>query len=188
MQNQKELRKEAEEIMDRLNLIELLSRYGETRVVGSVVLELIVKLDLDIHVYVTSYSLIDALNMVSNELLDSPRIDEIRISDYRPRGVKIGIDKCMGPSGNWTIDIWLTNDRSATAFDRTEELLPELTSDRKQIILSLKRYYHSLGRLHDGISSVIYKAVLNGISDVDSFEASSEFLEYLESDERRDSK
>ena len=184
MHEQTALRKEAIEIMERLHLIRLLERYGEARVVGSVVLELIVKLDLDVQVHITGHPLMAAMNAISNELLDNQEIREVRISDYRPRGIKIGIDRCPGPSGNWTIDIWLTTDRSTTAFEKTEMLLPRLTSDKREIILSLKQHYYSLGSLRDGISSVIYDAVLNGISDLESFEASPEYQEYVNSPER----
>ena len=180
MKTQHELKREAEEILSRLNLIQLLDKYGETRMVGSVALELIVKLDLDLHVLVSKYALMDAVNKVTVELLDDKRIDEVRISDYRPEGVKIGIDKCPSESGNWTIDIWLTTDISTTAFGHVEHILAELTPEKRDRILSLKEYYYKQGRLRDGISTIIYQAVLNGVTNLKEFEETHAYLEYSE--------
>ena len=181
MDKQKMLRQEAEEILQRLKLFPLLRKYGEAHVVGSVVLELIVKLDLDIHLLLSSEALMESMNHITTELLDTPEIREVRISDYRPSGVKIGIDECLAPSGNWTIDIWLTTDRATTAFDHAERILSQLTPEKRKIILALKEHYHKRGKLRDGISSVIYKAVLNGVRNVEEFEISSPYLEYEQS-------
>ncbi len=178
MVDQKSLRKEAEEITNRFDLIRLLEKYGETRVVGSVALELIVKLDLDIHVLIETYPLMEAVNRVTVELLDHPTIHEVRISDYRPDGVKIGIDECPSVSGNWTIDIWLTKDPSTTAFGQAERILAELTPEKRKRILSLKEHYHKQGRLRDGISTIIYQAVLAGVTDIQDFERSQLYVEY----------
>ena len=180
MNTQKELAHEAESIQNRLQLIRLLRNYGEAHVVGSVALELLVKLDLDIHVLVQGFTLNGAMNNITNELLDKPEIREVRISDYRPKGIKIGVDECPGPSGNWTIDIWLTTDQSTVAFEHTKRLLSELTPEDRDTILSLKRHYYERGRLRDGISSVIYEAVLGGVKNVNEFESSSYFVEYIQ--------
>ncbi|MFW9933469.1 MAG: hypothetical protein ACFFDR_12530 [Candidatus Thorarchaeota archaeon] len=180
MKNQQELTQEAQEILSQLDLLNLLGKYGETRVVGSVVLELLVKLDLDLHVLLSTYPLMESVNRITTELLDHQHINEVRISDYRPEGVKIGIDECPSVSGNWTIDIWLTNDVSTTAFGHAERILAELTLEKRERILSLKEHYHRQGRLRNGISTLIYQAVLDGITNVRDFERSPAYLKYLE--------
>ena len=98
------LKREAENIIEDLNLLETLGELGEARIVGSVVLNLIVKLDIDVHVVVTKTDLLKAVNEVYSRLLERPEIDEVRISDYRPDGVKLGIDCYRGESGDWSID------------------------------------------------------------------------------------
>ena len=151
----------------------ILERYGDARVVGSVVLELIVKLDLDIHVLLPHGDLMDVTNKITTELLNTEGIREVRISDYRKssNGIKIGIDECPAPSGNWTIDIWLTKDWTTTGFDITERINAELTPMHRETILRLKRHYYDKGLLRDGISSKIYDAVLKGVTTIDEFEA-----------------
>ncbi len=181
MDEQEVLVQEAEDILERLQLMNLLQRYGETRVVGSVSLKLLVKLDLDIHVLLNDNNLMASVNSVTNQLLDNPHIREVRISDYRPEGVKIGIDECPAPSGNWTIDIWLTTDISTTAFNHAERILSQLTPEKRKAILAIKQHYYRQGKLRDGISSVIYDAVLQGVSDVGEFEASTLYKKYRES-------
>ncbi len=181
MRNQRILRREAEEIIERLSLFRILKKYGETRVVGSVVLELIVKLDLDLHVLLSTYPLMESVNRITNELLNHENIHEVRISDYRPQGIKIGIDDCPSTSGNWTIDIWLTTDLSTTAFDQAERMFPHLTSEKRDTILALKRHYHKMGKLRDGISRLIYESVLNGVTSVEEFERTREYQERLAS-------
>lgn len=75
------LKIEAEEIIDELKL---LREHGDAKVVGSVVIELIVKLDIDVHVVVSEPDLLGVVNEVYGRLLEHAKIDEVRISDFRP--------------------------------------------------------------------------------------------------------
>ncbi|MCK5151349.1 MAG: hypothetical protein KAQ65_05905 [Candidatus Thorarchaeota archaeon] len=183
MRDQKKLKREALEVMEKLHLVEILEKYGDTRLVGSIVLELIVKLDIDIHVLLPQGDLMDVTNKITTELLNVEGIREVRITDYRKdsNGIKIGIDECLAPSGNWTIDIWLTKDWTTTGFEVTERINSALTTEQREIVLKLKQYYFDKGLLRDGISSLIYEAVLNGVSSVEEFETSSDFIEYQRS-------
>jgi hypothetical protein len=164
---------EAEEIIRELALLDLLSRYGDARVVGSVALDLVVKLDIDIHLLVAADDLLAVVDSVYRQLLDRPRVREVRISDYRDEGaVKIGIDRYPGPSGTWSIDLWITNRVETTAFATVERLRRELLPEHRQAILAIKRHYDRQGLLRDGLSSRIYEAVLaGGVRSVKAFEA-----------------
>lgn len=166
--------------MEKLHLVDILEKYGDTRLVGSVVLELIVKLDIDIHVLLPRGDLMDITNKISAELLNTDEIREVRITDYRKssNGIKIGIDECLGPSGNWTIDIWLTKDWTTTGFEVTERINAIITDEQREIVLKMKKYYYEKGLLRDGISSKIYDAVLNGTMTIEEFESTSEFMEH----------
>ena len=163
------LKREAENIIEDLNLLETLGELGEARIVGSVVLNLIVKLDIDVHVVVTKTDLLKAVNEVYSRLLERPEIDEVRISDYRPDGVKLGIDRYRGESGDWSIDMWFTEMRETAGFEMTERLLGELNAEHRETIMELKRYYHGRGLLRDGLSSKIYSAVIEGVRSVEEF-------------------
>ena len=180
MTPQKVLKEEANEILQKLNLMNILERYGDAQIVGSVVLELIVKLDLDIHVLLPHGELLDVTNKITTELLNMKGIREVRITDYRRKnnGIKIGIDECPMPSGNWTIDIWLTKDWTTTGIENTERVKAALTNQYREIILEIKEHYHSKGMLRDGISTLIYDAVLGGVTSVQEFEETSEYKQY----------
>ena len=58
------LKSEAEGIVRKLSLLELLRRYGEARVVGSVALDLVVKKDIDIHVLTGEHDLFRVVDSV----------------------------------------------------------------------------------------------------------------------------
>lgn len=159
--DQSVLQKEANEIVTDLRLFEQLSKYGDVRLVGSVALGTIVKLDIDLHLLVKTNDLLGITDKIYHELFDNTRIRDIRISDYRKSGgIKIGIDDLKGKSGIWKIDIWITDRYEATGFDFIKRLGNELTSSNREIILDIKRALHEAGFLGDGISNHIYEAVI----------------------------
>lgn len=77
------LQAEAMEIVSQLSLLDCLKGLGEARVVGSVALGLIVKKDIDIHVVVEKGRVVESSDAVYHTLLASPKVREIRITDYR---------------------------------------------------------------------------------------------------------
>ena len=79
------MKEEAENIVAELGLLELLSRYGEARILGSVALDLIVKPDLDVHLLIQSSDLWTISSSICGQLLDHRKLSEIRISDHRER-------------------------------------------------------------------------------------------------------
>jgi hypothetical protein len=158
-----DLRLEAEGIVGDLDLVPLLSAYGRARVVGSVALDLVVKFDIDVHLLVHSDDVLPVVDHVCRQLLNDDRIHEIRLSDHRSRGgVKVGIEEYPGASGNWSIDIWITNSLETTGFDLVDRLKAAIGPQHREVILELKRYYHRRGRLRDGLSALIYEAVVDG--------------------------
>lgn len=166
---------EAEAILIELDLLPRLNKYGEARVVGSAALDLIVKPDLDIHLLTDAEDLMPTVHAVSSYLLDQPKVREVRITDWRKEsGVKIGVDAFPAPSGNWSIDIWITNDRRTTAFEFVQQLNANLTDDQRRAILKIKEHFFQLGELRDGLSLRIYKAVVEkDIRTVEEFVHSS---------------
>jgi hypothetical protein len=165
------LKREAERIIEELDLLRLLSSYGEARIVGSVALDLIVKLDIDIHPLVDNPDVLEVVNGISNSLLTYENVPEVRITKIPGHGIKVGVDRYPSGSGDWSIDILVKNDPSSTAFDSVERLRASLTPERREAILALKRHYYAEGRLRDGMSHRIYTAVLGrGVSTIDEFE------------------
>ena len=165
------LKREAEAILKDLSLLELVGQFGVARLVGSTALDLLVKRDIDIHLLVKDSNLMDVVDRIYHELLGWHNIKELRISDYREReGVKIGIDSYHGPSGVWDLDIWVTNRAERTGFAIVERLRGELLPEHRKVIMKIKRAYHKRGELRDGLSTLIYEAVLDaGVRNLDEF-------------------
>lgn len=166
------LKTEAEDIIQQLSLIQLLSRYGEARVVGSVALDLIVKRDIDIHLLVEVDNLLSIVDKVYRDLLNRKHIREVRISDYRKRsGILIAIDSYPGTSGNWSIDIWVTNCMETTGFALVDRLRQGLSPEQRETIMKIKSVYHHKGQLRDSMSNAIYEAVIDiGVRDLKEFQ------------------
>jgi hypothetical protein len=165
-----DLTQEAHTIIKELSLLEMLRRYGDARLVGSVPLDLIVKLDIDIHVLVSNRDLLNTVDSIYHRLLENEQIREVRISDYRPDGVKISVDSYPGTSGDWSIDIWITSQVETTGFSFVEHIQRELLPVHRSAIMDIKRSYHDQGLLRDGISMRIYQAVLDyGVRSVKAF-------------------
>ena len=175
------LKKTALQILNQLDLLPYLRQYGRAEVVGSVALDLIVKLDLDIHLLIEDEDIFPITHAVSRYLLDQAQIDEVRLSDYRHQGgLKLGVDDYPTPLGEWSIDIWVTNQTESTAFAFIAETLPRLNAENRQTILAIKHHYHQKGLLRDGLSLLIYQAVLdegiNHLSDFENFRQESNMV------------
>jgi len=171
MKSNNHLAREAQAIIKDLRLLKSAGSIGKAELVGSVALGLIVKRDIDIHVFIGRKKLMPAVYKLSTMLLDHPKINEVRLSDCRNKNsIKIGIDEVGSTSGNWTIDLWVTTDESTLVFKETKEMLKKLTPANRKTILTIKRYYYKQGLLRHGMSSRIYDAVLNeGVTSVQGF-------------------
>ena len=172
MDTSKVLRDEAFEIIEAFGFLEMLRQYGDARLVGSVALDLVVKPDIDFHLFIVKSEVVNVAESITSSLITDERIREIRVSDYLENdSLKIGIDSLPGRSVEWSIDIWITSDIDTTGFEETDRIMRLLNEDNRNIILELKRVYLGKGQLHDSMSSVIYRAVLaDGVSSLEEFE------------------
>ena len=173
MDGQSKLKSEAEAIIEDLGLLELLAPFGEARVVGSVALNLIVKLDIDIHLLIRDGSTEDVADRVYCELAAHDRVTKAHVHDYRSQGgLKVGIDAYPGESGDWSIDIWVTDKPETVGFNLVDRLSRNLTADDRKAILSIKRHYVDRGIYKAGLGSLICEAVADrGIRTVEDFES-----------------
>jgi len=63
-------------------------------------------------------------------LLDHDRVREVRVTDFRGRGsLKVAVDRYAGPSGDWKIDIWVTNRPETVDLEGTARLARTLTPE-----------------------------------------------------------
>ncbi|MFW9968530.1 MAG: hypothetical protein ACFFEA_15385 [Candidatus Thorarchaeota archaeon] len=172
MTEKSRLRIEAEQIIEDLDIMGLLNAYGHARIVGSVALDLIVKRDIDIHALVLLRDTIEMAQHLMSMLLKAEGVNEVTVKDYRERAsLKVGIDEYQGPSGPWSIDIWLTTDVSTTGFAIVDELEKSLDENMREVILNIKRHYHIRDLLQNGLSSLIHRAVTEGgVQNANEFE------------------
>jgi hypothetical protein len=182
MSQSSSLRAEAIEIVQRLGLLDILTRFGEARLVGSVALDLVVKPDIDLHLLLDQEPLLYATTEIAGSLISMEEVKEVRISDYRGKeSLKLGLDCIPGRSSSWSIDIWITSDPSTTGFELTDKMEKALRPEQREVILDIKRSYYEKGQLRDGLSSMIYAAVLEeGVSGLE------EFQDYLKRDSGED--
>lgn len=167
---------EAMDIIERLFILREAEKIGETRLVGSVAVDLVVKRDIDIHVLVPRDSSVKtAAVKLSAYLLDRDSVSEVRITDYRHKeAMKVAVDSLPGRSGSWSMDVWITSNRDMTGFEAANTLHDRLDPDSRRIIMCIKSHYHGQQKLRDGMSTRIYDAVLDG-----GVRSVKEFEEYL---------
>lgn len=173
MANVTSLHEEALLIVEELALLDRLEPFGTVQLVGSVALDLVVKPDIDIHLLLDdSQDVLTAAREIFGMLITHPEIDELRITDYLEiHSLKLGIDRYPGNLSDWSIDLWITSDVTTTGFQDLEEFREKLDENKKHIILTIKRAYHRKGLLEDGLSSRVYRAVLDeGVSNLEEFE------------------
>lgn len=75
--------------------------------------------------------------------------------------VKLGIDAYPGPSGDWSIDIMVTDRIERTGFALAERINHQRTAEQRLATLAIKGDCYSRGELKGGISRRIYEAVLD---------------------------
>jgi hypothetical protein len=162
------------DILTGLDLLAALRDWGEARVVGSVALDLIVKRDIDVHLLVRHADLWAVAHAVLARLtVGVGGSASTHIHDYAAAGgLKVGIENYPGASGEWTIDIWITNRSDKTAFAQTERLKRALTPTQRARIMAIKRALVQEGAYPAGTGLLIYQAVTEqGIDSVAAFRA-----------------
>lgn len=154
---------EAKKIISDLDLLKMLEQYGETRLVGSVALEMIVKRDIDLHVLVDTEDLAAVAEKISLELMKNHNIKDVVVFRDRSKyGVKLSIHDFPGETGPWLIEIWITDWIENTQFAFTELLQRTLTHKQRDIIMQITEDFYYQGFLKDELRTLIYRAVLEG--------------------------
>ncbi|SRR5260221_10855475 len=181
LKRSKEFKKQADEILGRSKLVEVLSRYGEVKFTGSYPLNLMMRPDLDVYAIAKENSKEKMLEVVQG-IFSSCYFDEIRFTNYLDfykdqddhKGyyfqplVKIGDNR-------WKLDIWLMAENRYEPH--TEHFLEILNKDphaneKRLIILELKNHYKEGQKYKNNINGrKIYEAVLeNEVKNVEEFE------------------
>ncbi len=198
LNNQQKLQDNADWVLEQINLIQLLSKYGEVKIVGAKALGLMVARDIDISILVPEIN-IKIWQQIVNQLMITKNVRKVTAVDeyyYDDKNIYnlyngkkyslyIEMDSLLGPDQDkhnpWEIQIHLI---TVDKFDKTilENIKSKLDEKTRLTILKLKWWANQVNREllykscgHFKIHSVwIYEAVLNNeISEI------SELINYL---------
>lgn len=177
---QVELQKEGNEVLEKLQLIPLLSKYGKPIIVGSLATGLMTWRDIDIEVITEVNSSQDLFDMVSHLfVIDNARNiilqnnADYRIRKNNPDGLYLGFkyqDKEV-----WKFDIWFLSVKQHSGKDDIEWFNKNINEDNRKIILMIKDQIAIHPEYRKTIfSQDIYDAVLK--EKVNTYD---EFVNYL---------
>jgi len=181
LKKQIELQEQTNEVLQKLDLIKILSKYGEVKMVGSFSLGLMTWPDIDIDlISKTEINDQDYFSII-NSLFCQKNIKQLILIDNRdsseknrPKSMYIGI---MYNFNNivWKIDIRYLNSSDVRTENDLKQIKEKLTEDKINFILEIKTFFHDRPGYGKEINGwVIYEAVLNNnVSTV------KEFMEYL---------
>lgn len=174
---QTELQKQAAEVLTRLDLINELSKYGKTKIVGSVALGLMTWPDIDIDLESKKEINSEDYFKIIKYLFKQKDIKQLILIDNRsafeknrPQSFYIGVIYNFNDI-NWKIDIRYLTSSSAYAGDDLKQIRTQLSEDKIKSILEIKTAFHNHPKYRKEFSGYdIYKAVLEkNISTVEDF-------------------
>jgi hypothetical protein len=183
---QNSLQEEATEILEKLNLLVFLSKFGKAKLVGSAALGLMTWQDIDIDLAVDELKEDDYFQTV-RYLFSNPEIKRLILSDNRNLDEKLklqGIPVSMylgvfvrGENGSeWKIDIRFVSGSLVRAEKYINEIKSKLNDENREIILEIKSAICTHPKyINKEIFGVdVYASVLDG--KVKNF---NEFKKYL---------
>lgn len=177
-QQSKNYHKQADQLIKESGLTKILNKYGDQRIVGSYLYELMLKPDLDILLIHKDWDRNRAKRLL-DELIEQSWWNGYTFTDwvkfrskkwsFLPKGYYLNL-KCDFNDERWKVDIWLLKKMSDNKGYGLEDRLRNATSDQKKAILVLKDARNK-GRVKENLSAkVIYDAVLDhNINSVDGF-------------------
>ncbi|MEW6209600.1 MAG: hypothetical protein AB1631_14630 [Acidobacteriota bacterium] len=185
--NNTELKKEADILIQKHHLPELLAVYAAWFIGGSYSYDLMCWRDLDIYILDPEYDLKRCFE-VGYELTDRLGARKSRFTNNiggEPDGFYWGIKLGDERQGAWKLDVWFQDQAGYQKHaDYSFRMRERLTAKTRRIILAIKESYWQRPSYRDTITSdMIYRAVLdNGVGSVSDFER---FVKESACDERR---
>jgi len=167
------IKKDADLLLQKSNLLELLGVYGQVRLTGAYRLDLMFNGDIDIHVTnprITKKSVVKALNQLIKQGFFRAYLlgDWVQFRKAKfPKGFYIGL-KTVFNKRKWKIDIWFLKKDDLKETKLIDFVEKNLDSKKKQTILKFKQIRKRKNLKISGPD--IYKAVLEkGITDPKDF-------------------
>jgi len=178
IQEQNKLQKQACEVVEKLHLKNILGKYGEFNLVGSVEYGLMTWRDIDINLVMQTNPTDSQYWDIVKAIFSLPKVKLITLADNRqkveadrPKSMYLGIKYEDFENNTWKIDIRLLAKESVTTDRITQLIKDKMTNETREIILQIKSQVHDNPKYHKGFSSVdIYESVLlSGVKDVNGF-------------------
>lgn len=171
----------ANELLEKTDLIKAFFQLGKVEVIGSLKLNLMYRLDIDLLAISEKIEKSQALE-VTKILLDSGKFRSVTLADYHtfpgydmPLGFYLELVVLDGAQ-EWKFDVWyLKPDEKYThmvfdAIARFEEILVEAPEKAKTILQIKEALFDGVKYKNQVTGFDIYTAVLeNGVSSVDQF-------------------
>ena len=174
MDNQ-ELKAEADLLIERVGLAELLTSYSRWFIGGSYSYDLICWRDLDVYVLEPQHDLKRCFD-VGYEVTQRLAAKKARFTNNlggEPNGFYWGIKLGDDRQGAWKLDLWFLGEADYERhLNYSAEMRRRLTAETRLAILGIKEVYWRRREYRDTITGdLIYRAVLNhGVRSVTEFE------------------
>ncbi len=171
------LQEQAEKLIIDLNLVEILSEFGEAHIVGNVAFGTTVKPDIDIQLYAPGHY--EEVARGVTEKLQEIGLTEIcerrlkRSKKYLITGILHHNDV------EWALDVTMTQPDKRYIRDSYQFYLdyaPKMTDKKRELILEFKKYFADTKVTGDNSAFYIYTAVLD-----DNLETAEEIEKYFRS-------
>ncbi len=185
LEKSKELKAQADKILEESGIVEILKDYGEVKLGGSYALDVMLRPDIDLFVITKTHNWgkvldIHAKIMRLKYFRDFNFANWVDFEDQAVTPMKGYYFQPWVPINDqlWKMDIWLITseyDRTIELTEYYKKLLDQETDDRKRVaILEIKEVMRKDEKYVKGVDGkLIYSAVLEkGIKDVEEFKKS----------------
>jgi len=158
-----EVKKEADELLIKTDLIKFLSNYGKIFIWGSYKLDLMMSRDIDINIVDKDSSKEKTIDILNNLIRENKFRGYIfydfvkRRKKGFPKGYYIGL-KTRFKGNKWVIDIWFLKQTDQKSDKLLKSIKKKLNKEKKLKILELK--HRCIKKKLEIRSHLIYKAVL----------------------------
>jgi hypothetical protein len=158
------IQEQAERYIKELDLIQILSKYGEAHLVGSVALKTTVKPDIDFSIYLNEEMWETAIDYIKQEF------SKIGLSDFHERRLKesgkylLSYDFLDENKTAWSIDVTLTQpggDYLTDSYKFVQDFKDKFTPEKIKTIKNIKKYFYKKEMSRNSMSYYIYRAVLD---------------------------
>ena len=159
------LKQDADKIIQDTKINEIFSSIGKVVFVGSYILNLLYRRDIDLFVLTDNCSKENADN-VTKKLNDSSKFQTIDFANWNT-GYYWKLEYIY-QNNKWKFDVWYTSEKNIITIEKTKKILNMLQQNpeaRKQI-LKMKQNLYNGGTYKDNMNGFkIYEQVLGKIED-----------------------